>query len=125
MGRHYSGDIEGKFWFGVQDSNAADRFGSTGYIPDHLHYFFDRDNLPVIEEELELIKLKYGDYIQTLTDFLAKNEIYTQKSIQTLLKLPAESDVEEVLKDYADCLLGLKIKKCIEEKGYCEFDAEF
>ncbi len=27
MGRYYSGDIEGKFWFAVQSSYAADRFG--------------------------------------------------------------------------------------------------
>lgn len=24
MGRYYNGDIEGKFWFGVQSSNDAD-----------------------------------------------------------------------------------------------------
>lgn len=124
MERYYSGDINGTFWFSVQDSNAADRFGATGYIPNYLHYYFDKDHLPVIEEELELIKLKYGDYMQILTDYLAKNENYTQKSIQTLLNLPAESDVDEVLKDYADCLLGLKIKVCIEFNGYCEFKAD-
>ena len=33
MGRWYSGDVEGKFWFGIQDSNAADRFGVTGHQP--------------------------------------------------------------------------------------------
>ena len=27
MSRWYSGDIEGKFWFGIQSSHAADRFG--------------------------------------------------------------------------------------------------
>lgn len=27
MGRFYSGDIQGKFWFGVQDSDDADFFG--------------------------------------------------------------------------------------------------
>ena len=28
MGRHYDGDIEGKFWFGVQDSSDAEYFGA-------------------------------------------------------------------------------------------------
>ena len=27
MGRYYHGDIEGKFWFGVQDSRDAEHFG--------------------------------------------------------------------------------------------------
>jgi hypothetical protein len=30
MGRYYTGDIEGKFAFAVQSSDAADRFGSCG-----------------------------------------------------------------------------------------------
>ena len=43
MGRYYSGDIEGKFWFGVQSSNAADRFGAEGFRPEELCYYFDKD----------------------------------------------------------------------------------
>ena len=38
MGRYYSGDIEGKFWFAVQSSNAADRFG--GIVKPY--YFEDK-----------------------------------------------------------------------------------
>ena len=45
MGRYYHGDIEGKFWFAIQDSNAADRFGSTGYEPQYIHYYFDEEHL--------------------------------------------------------------------------------
>ena len=33
MGRYYNGDIEGKFWFAVQSSDCADRFGSIGEQP--------------------------------------------------------------------------------------------
>lgn len=40
MGRYYSGDIEGKCWFGIQDSDAADRFGVTGTTPEYLEYHF-------------------------------------------------------------------------------------
>ena len=28
MGRHYDGDISGKFWFGIQSSNDAVHFGA-------------------------------------------------------------------------------------------------
>ena len=40
MGRYYSGDIEGKFGFAIQNSNAADRFGVTGQTPNFLEYYF-------------------------------------------------------------------------------------
>ena len=30
MGRYYSGDIEGKFWFAIQSSDDADYFGVEG-----------------------------------------------------------------------------------------------
>ena len=39
MGRYYSGDIEGKFWFGVQNSTDADFFGVQGE-PRFYHYYF-------------------------------------------------------------------------------------
>jgi hypothetical protein len=36
MGRYYSGSIRGKFWFGLQSSSAADRFGVLGsYLDDN------------------------------------------------------------------------------------------
>ena len=36
MGRYYEGDIEGKFWFGVQSSDDADFFGCEGRPPSVL-----------------------------------------------------------------------------------------
>ena len=41
MGRYYSGDIEGKFWFAVQDSDDADFFGCEGRPPSVLEYDFE------------------------------------------------------------------------------------
>jgi hypothetical protein len=44
MGRYYSGDIEGKFWFGVQSSMvASDRFGCHESEPDHVDYYVEED----------------------------------------------------------------------------------
>ena len=75
MWRYYSGDIEGKFWFAVQSSNAADRFGSIGYEPGYLEYCFDEDNLPVVQQELknieEIISL---ENIKKLDDFFNNSE---------------------------------------------------
>lgn len=42
MGRYYSGDINGKFWFGVQNSNDADNFCEN---PDNVRK--DRHNFKV------------------------------------------------------------------------------
>jgi len=55
MGRYYSGDIEGKFWFACQSSNDADHFGVEGTPPDdRLNYYFKLKDMPLIEEGLEL-----------------------------------------------------------------------
>jgi hypothetical protein len=38
MGRYYSGDISGKFWFGIQSSHDADYFGVKGYYDKTLYW---------------------------------------------------------------------------------------
>ena len=52
MGRYYSGDIEGKFWFGIQSSNDADNFGVEGSCT-YIDYFFDEENYDDVIKELE------------------------------------------------------------------------
>ena len=57
MGRYYNGDIEGKFWFAVQSSDASERFGGTGYQPAYTEYDFGEDDFGGdvfdVEEEAE------------------------------------------------------------------------
>jgi hypothetical protein len=47
MGRYYNGDVNGKFMFAVQDSNAHERFGAVEYadykIGMQLKEFFDKN----------------------------------------------------------------------------------
>jgi hypothetical protein len=38
MGRYYTGDICGKFWFGIQNSDDADHFGCKGNIVNYRFY---------------------------------------------------------------------------------------
>ena len=45
MGRRYTGDIEGKFWFGLQSSTAASRFGGEETEPSYINYYFDQIHL--------------------------------------------------------------------------------
>jgi len=57
MGRYYNGDIDGKFMFAVQSSDAGERFGAieqeSGYI-DYVVY--KEDSYKAIAEELKEIE---------------------------------------------------------------------
>jgi len=123
MGRYYNGDIEGKFWFGVQSSNAADRFGATGTEPQYLYYYFDTDNLPTLESELSTIKTTLGGNLAKLDAFFATNPHYNDEKLSEATSIPLP-DVRHLLSDYADYKLGLSIKESIEANGQCEFTAE-
>jgi hypothetical protein len=113
MGRWYNGDIEGKFMFAVQSSDAADRFGSTG-TNNYLDYYFDSEHLETIDEELEELKEDFDKVIK----FFKVNESYTKETLEKA------GVTNKELENYADYLLGEKIKKCIIENGDCQFQAE-
>ena len=118
MGRYYSGDIEGKFWFAVQSSDCADRFGSTGYSPSYLEYYFDTDGLSGVKEEIQNIEEKLGDKKQKLDDFFAQVISYSDQSLVDI------GITKHDLEEYADLLMGYKIRDCIEDTGACSFTAE-
>ena len=120
MGRYYSGDIEGKFWLGVQSSDAASRFAPSaeievGYIPYH---FNKEDHLEEIQAELKNIEDKLGDNLKKLDDFFEKVNGYNDDILK-------ENNItEEHFSDYADYKLGKKIEECVIRTGECSFDAE-
>ena len=118
MGRYYSGDIDGKFWFAVQSSSAADRFGVVGFQPERLAYYFSSEALEGVETEIKNIETKLGDKLEVIKKFFADHNSYND----TMLK-EAEITKEE-LKEYADLCLGIEIRDCIKENGQCEFEAE-
>ena len=124
MGRYYSGDIEGKFWFAVQNSDAADRFGVTGVQPEELYYYFDRGNLDDVEEELNVIKKQLGKYRTKMKDFFKSNSAYTDEALANYLGI-TEDKAKGLISAYADYELGMKIRKSILENGQCEFTAEY
>ena len=116
MGRYYFGDIEGKFMFAVQSSDAADRFGSLGQRPDIIEYYFSDEHLPIINEELEKLK----DAHEKVTKFFESigNGGYNDE-------MAAEYGLtKQDLSDYADYNLGKNIKDYVEENGDCYFTAE-
>ena len=118
MGRYYNGDIEGKFWFALQSSDAADRFGVIGDEPNYITYYFDENNLEDVEKEIKNIEETLGDKIATLDKFFKENNGYNDEMIEKI------GITKDELRDYADLGLGKQIKDCIVKTGSCSFEAE-
>ena len=123
MGRWCSGSIDHKFWFAVQSSDAADRFGVTGHQPEELYYYFDEESLPGIKQELKDIRDKLGNNLILLHKFFEENDSYSDEKVAEYLNVEPDA-IQKILKDYADYELGLKIADAVETTGQCEFTAE-
>lgn len=118
MGRYYSGDIEGKFWFGLQPSDAAGRFGGEEREPQYIEYYFNEDDLAKVNEEIEEIITILGDKKKIIDDFFNGKIIYNDEDLKAI------GITEDILRDYADLKLGIQIRNCIEGSGQCCFQAE-
>jgi hypothetical protein len=118
MGRYFTGDIEGKFWFAVQSSIAADRFGVSHNEPSYVEYYYSEDDLYGVEEELKNIEDNLGDKLQIIIDFFEKTDWYKDEDLEAIGISRAD------LSEYADYTLGVKIRDCIKENGECQFEAE-
>ena len=124
MGRHYWGDIEGKFWFAVQPSDAADRFGVKGVVPQTIQYHFGSEDLEKVEAELDRIREGLGENFDKLKKFFEEHPYYSEDEVAEFV---GETDIKKVktmLKAFADYDLGLKISNCIIEFGVCDFEGE-
>lgn len=118
MGRYYSGDIEGKFWFGVQSSNDADHFGVIGQTPNYLEYHFIREDEPAIRKGIKECRDHLGHYKKRLDNFFRERASYNDDMLRQ------EGIPVEKLEYYARLLLGKEILKCVQETGQCSFVAE-
>lgn len=118
MGRYYSGDIEGKFWFAVQSSDAASRFGGVESEPAYIDYYFDEEHLEGVEAEIKNIEDFLGEKVQILNEFFESHNGYTDKDLENLGVTKGD------ISNYADLGLGIKIRDQIKEFGTCSFQAE-
>jgi len=119
MGRYYNGDIDGKFWFALQPSDCADRFGVEGVPPSELNYGFYEDDLPNIESEILRIETAIGEKKAKIDALLKTNNGGYNSQL-----LIDNNITKEELRDYADLLLGYEIRDCVKENGACCFTAE-
>lgn len=118
MGRYYVGDINGKFWFALQSSDAASRFGGYEHSPSVIEYSFYKDeHLDGIENEIKAIEDKLGEKLSVVEKFFEDNNGYNAEMIKPYF-------TTDELRDYADLLLGREIRDCVKEHGECNFDAE-
>jgi len=130
MGRYYSGDIEGKFWFAVQSSDCADRFGQKGYSPDYLEYHYEDAHIEDITKELKAIEKNIGKKrLKAMDKFFNKRLAYNDEELLEFLHKetgvkPKSKTIRYLLSEYADLKLGRKILDCVEDEGYCSFTAE-
>ena len=123
MGRWCSGDIDHKLWFAIQSSDAADRFGVIGHQPQELYYYFDEESLPDIYQELSNIEDKLGNNLVLMNKFFEENTSYTDEKLAEYLNVD-EKEAKNLLSEYADYDLGLKIAEAVRTTGQCEFTAE-
>jgi hypothetical protein len=109
MGRHYYGDIEGKFWFAVQSSEAPSRFGGT----IELSYSFNEEDIPQVEETLSNIEKNIN--VSLLDELFEKQGGYSEADLE-VYGLTADD-----VKEYADYTLGKQILEYLKENGECNF----
>lgn len=119
MGRYYSGDIEGKFWFGVQPSTAPAHLGAT---ETHITYSFS-DSEDLLRRITQLRK-EMGKDFDKLERFFANHTYYSEEDLEKELGATPER-VRTVLGLYADYKLGEKVYNYMQKNdGYCEIVAE-
>jgi hypothetical protein len=131
MGRYYQGDIEGKFWFGVQSSDDANYFGGSEIeLQDEetdevmeLEYFFAKEDLESINEGIQTCVTDLGEYKTKLDGFFSASNSYYPDELAKQLGV-GQAKYRDLMESYARLHLGEMIKKCVENKGECRFTAE-
>jgi hypothetical protein len=138
MGRYYSGDIEGKFWFAVQSSGDAIHFGGVhdyidgeGEVVDdddqddavEMYFHFDQTHMEDIQKGIATCLEHLGEYQEALDNFFEKHTSYNDESLAKELGISV-AKTRELLTNYARLILGLKIENCVGENGECNFEAE-
>ena len=128
MGRHYYGDIEGKFWFGVQSSDDGEFFGATCSAID-----YSVNDIEEVEEGIKKCHIALGNNLARLDDFFNskkgrhKDEMiidwWEEKYSITL----TSQEIRRMLEWYARLALGKQIFEYMSSEecdgGACFFSA--
>lgn len=135
MGRYYNGDIEGKFWFGIQSSDDAEFFGAIRKFSEEseedesfIDYYLSSEELGSCQKGIERCKEILGLHLHILDEFFGIVPYYNSEDIIKFYAgkeiVLTHKDLENLLRWYARLELGQKILECLEEKGSCVFTAD-
>ncbi len=122
MGRYYSGDIEGKFWFAIQNSDDGEQFGA---YEDNSHMRYVAHDADAALERLQQIASELAVDIDFGTFDPEKLYTLMPKEIAGSMGYDEMQKHANALKLWASLELGLKIYQCIKRQGWCSFEAEF
>lgn len=127
MGRYYHGDIEGKFWFGVQSSDDGEYFGAVACEPCTIDYRVE--DIEKVKEGIENCLDKLGRHCSRLTECFNSLDAYNEAMIKEYYKEHFNEDIDEItirqlLVWFARLQLGTEILECMEKNGECYFTAE-
>ena len=119
MGRYYSGDIEGKFMFAVQGSDAPERFGASEN-QNYIDYYIDGSQIDEVRKEIKLIETEHADQVKRIEKMFDENNGYNDSTMSKY------GVTKEGLSEYADLRLGRQILEYLEENpNYgCSIQAE-
>ena len=128
MGRYYSGDIEGKMWFAVQESNDADNFGVIGEPSSDLYYHFNKDNIRGINKELAkcrtLMEAIGTDSLEIMDRYFKKHRTESHQALDDLVIKIGDTEYKKLKEYYARIELGEQILACIRDNDECNFSVE-
>lgn len=118
MGRYYNGDVEGKFMFAIQGSDAHERFGAIEDGSGYINYVVYRNSYAEICAELDSIN---KSSIEKVDKMFNERSGYNEE-------IKKEFGVSEKdLSEYADYKIGMQLKKFFDDHpdmDECRFDAE-
>ena len=118
MGRYYNGDVNGKFMFAVQSSDAHIRFGAEEMERGYIDYEISRENYDYIVKELDSID---QGSIERVNKMFKENAGYNDE-IQKQYNVTSHD-----LSEYADNRIGKQVKDYFDdnpEEDYCYLTAE-
>ena len=112
MGRYYSGDVEGKFWFAVQPSDIHEQFGAEKQEPSFVDYIIE--NGPQVLEGLEALECKLGAYLEVAHQFFEHNISYMEEDFMEFaqacgMNCKSAEVAKQVIRDYADWTSGIQV----------------
>jgi gamma-glutamylcyclotransferase (GGCT)/AIG2-like uncharacterized protein YtfP len=122
MSSRYKGDINGKFWFAVQDHRDAIHFGGEEILyKDKAEYIFGKEDLSSVQSKILEIQEQLGENYDKLENYFRDIDYYCQ--VETMYKFGIDSydELKKMMELYARIILGLEIEDSIGKTGKCYF----